>query len=194
MHYLCTQKRNRKLSSYPPLNLEKMAGDPGHFLLGVEEDMSWLKYCILVLLISIGLTGCQSAAKPPTKDLATKQGMPALNFADRYAGYIAGYQYDKASAVSSEQNRKLIESEIKPFMQNLAAANRKNQILFKDVQFLSAYLIGGDERHLLVLEALVPLTSLVNGERVMLHYEIQPQGQGFEVVSSHIRLDSDSAP
>lgn len=141
------------------------------------------QYFIILTLLAT-LTGCQSAAKPKVK-----QEMPALAFADRYALWIARYQYDQALAVSTPENTKLIKTEIQPFLQRLAKINGKQRVSFKEVHFLSAYLVAGDEGHLLVLEALMPSPLLKYGERVMLNYEVRKKGNGFEVVSSHIRLD-----
>lgn len=141
------------------------------------------RYFILIMLI-LSLVGCQSAAKPKAK-----QEMPALVFADRYALFIARYQYEQALAVSTPENAKLIKAEIRPFMQRLATLNGKKRLSFKEVHFLSAYLVDGDEGHLLVLEALIPSPVLKYGERVMLNYEVRKRGDGFEVVSSHVRLD-----
>ncbi|MGE5380012.1 MAG: hypothetical protein ACM3NT_02980 [Methylocystaceae bacterium] len=143
----------------------------------------------LVLLMLTPLIGCQSAAKPKAK-----AEMPALVFADKYALFIARYQFDQALAVSTPQNARLINNEIKPFLQKLSKQNGTKRLSFKEVQFLSAYLVDGNEGHLIVMEALIPSPLLKNGERVMLNYEVRRKGSGFEVVTSHIRLYNGQQP
>jgi len=149
------------------------------------EPVRWSRYLIILVLLALNLYGCQSAAKPQTKT-----EMPALVFADQYALYIARHQYKQALAVSTSENAKLINSEIKPFLQQLAIQNGKQRLSFKEVQFLSSYLIQGDEGHLLVIEALVPASPLKTGERVILHYEVREKKPSYEVVTSHLRLDN----
>lgn len=145
---------------------------------------AWFVGRALILLAVLMILGCQGAAKPQQKE-----GMTALLFADRYALHIAQQQYQQILKVSTPENSDLINNEIKPFLKQLAAENNRPRLVFKEVQFLSANMIGGDKRHLLVMEALVPAVPIKQGERIILSFEVRPRGDEFEVVSSHLRLD-----
>lgn len=144
----------------------------------------------LLLLLAWGLFGCGSSTAKPQ----TKTELPSLVFADRYALLIARHQYEKAAAVSTPENIKMINIEVKPFLNELAVQNHCTNLSFKEVQFLSAQLVKGDEGHLLVMEALVPSPLLANGERILLSFEVRKKDSSFEVSSSHVRIYSGEEP
>lgn len=144
----------------------------------------------LILLLVVGLAGCGSGAAKPQP----KTEMPSLVFADRYALLIARHQYQSALALSTPQNADMINNEVIPFLKRLAAQNHRANLSFKEVQFLSAHLVKGDEGHLLVMEALIPSPLLANGERVLLSFEVRKKDNAYEVVSSHVRIYSGEEP
>lgn len=128
----------------------------------------------------------QKKIKLPERIFDQEPQPEILLVADEYSLALVKRDYNKAKRMGTPANSKMIEANIRPYIEKLYQSNG-NRDLFKSVVFERALLVDENLDDLVVLESLNFIHPIGNSTGAYLSFRIRKNGENYQVVSTRIK-------